>query len=89
MLKVSFENYITSIQEVFFPCLIQYFLLWNVRIFSPKQTSGFQIMWSGIHSFFFFFNTIVLKHTAHQLGRGELFSQEIEFFTLEDLSWKA
>ena len=41
VLKVSFENYITSIQEVFFPCLIQYFLLWNVRIFSPKQDQWF------------------------------------------------
>ena len=60
--------------------------------FSPlSKTSGveiFQIMWSGIHSFFFF-NTIVQKHTAHQLGKGELFSQQTEFFALEDLSLKA
>ena len=91
VLKVNFENYITSIQEVFFPCLIQYFLLCNVRIFSPKQDQ-----WSGNfsnyvewNSFFFFFNTIVQKHTAHQLGKGELFSQQTEFFALEDLSLKA
>lgn len=57
--------------------------------FSPlSKTSGFQIMWSGIHSFFFL-NTIVQKHTAHQLGKGEVFSQETEFFALEDLSLKA
>lgn len=51
--------------------------------FSPlSKISGFQIMWSGIH---FFFNTIVQKHTAHQLGKGELFSQETELSALEDL----
>lgn len=83
VLKVSFENYITSIQEVFFPCLIQYFLLWNVRIFSPKQDQWFSnyVEWNS----FFFLNTTVQKHTAHQLGKGELFSQETELSALEDL----
>ena len=32
-----------------------------------------------------FSNTMVQKHMAHHLGRGELFSQEIELFIV---SWK-